>query len=177
MWASCLPLDTTSPTAYRVLVLLANHAHSDGRNVWRKNSDMAKQLGCSLRTIERAVRDLRVMGLIKNGDQRLTEHLRGDRRPTVYDLNFSFNTDYGPAPELSYEPTTGDGSHGPTILSRTDETVPNGPTTAVAHRTVIEPSISSYRGNHRRKAGPCGHQLVDDRHCTHGCPIPKEQDA
>ncbi len=67
--------------------------HSDGRNVWRKKSELANELGCSLRTVERAFRDLRVRGLIKHGDQRLTEHLRADRKPVVFDLNFEFGRD------------------------------------------------------------------------------------
>lgn len=172
VWASRLPLDVVPPTAYRVLVLLANHAHSDGRNVWRNNRDMAAQLGCSMRTIERGIRDLKSAGLIRPGDQRLTEHLRADRRPVVYDLNLGYGKDYGEPTELDYGPTTAVGSYGPTDLSRPDRIRTNGPTTAVAHRTVIEPDNSSTKGKYRRPdktVGSCGHPLIDDRHCERGC--------
>lgn len=182
IWVSKLPLDVVPPTAFRVLLMLANHAHSDGRNVWRKKSELANELGCSLRTVERAFRDLRVRGLIKHGDQRLTEHLRADRKPVVFDLNFEFGRDYGDAPLFANGPTTAVGAsngsdpspavgaYGPTKLSRPDEIRTNGPTSVVAHRTVIEPSNSSLVSPYRANVGACGHPLVDDRHCERGCP-------
>lgn len=189
IWVSKLPLDVVPPTAFRVLLLLANHAHSDGRNVWRKKSELANELGCSLRTVERAFRDLRVRGLIKHGDQRLTEHLRADRKPVVFDLNFDFGRDYADAPIFGHGPTpvvgastSGDptpvvGSHGPTNLSRPDETRTYDPTSVVAHRTVIEPSNSSLVGTYRAGVGACGHVLVDDRHCERGCSAARVQGA
>lgn len=189
IWVSRLPLDVVPPTAFRVLLLLANHAHSDGRNVWRKKSEIAKELGCSLRTVERAFRDLRIRGLIQHGDQRLTEHLRADRKPVVFDLNFEFGRAYTDAPLFPSGPTTvvgarADngpssvvGSHGPTNLSRPDEIRTNGPTSVVAHRTVIEPSNSSSRGNHRANVGACGHGLIDDRHCERGCSASRVEGA
>lgn len=170
IWVSKLPLDVVPPTAFRVLLMLANHAHSDGRNVWRKKSELANELGCSLRTVERAFRDLRVRGLIQHGDQRLTEHLRADRKPVVFDLNFDFGRNYGEPPVALIDPTPAVGSHGPTNLSRPDEIRTNGPTSVVAHRTVIEPSNSSLVSPNRANVGSCGHRLVDDRHCERGCP-------
>lgn len=172
IWASKLPLDVVPPTAYRVLVMLANHAHSDGRNVWRNNRDMADQLGCSLRTVERGIRDLKASGLIRPGDQALTKHLRSDRRPVVYDLNLAYGKDYGEPTELEYGPTTDVGANGPTNLSRPDRIRTNGPTTGVAHRTVIEPDNSPTKSKYRRPVtavGACGHDLIDDRHCERGC--------
>ncbi|MCK2028108.1 helix-turn-helix domain-containing protein [Microbacterium sp. SSW1-47] len=189
IWVSKLPLDVVPPTAFRVLLLLANHAHSDGRNVWRKKSELANELGCSLRTVERAFRDLRVRGLIKHGDQRLTEHLRNDRKPVVFDLNFEFGREYSEAPlfangpttavgaSASHDPTTVVGSHGPTNLSRPDEIRTNDPTTVVAHRTVIEPSNSSLVSTYRAGVGSCGHVLIDDRHCERGCSAARVQGA
>lgn len=189
IWVSKLPLDVVPPTAFRVLLLLANHAHSDGRNVWRKKSELANELGCSLRTVERAFRDLRTRGLIRHGDQRLTEHLRADRKPVVFDLNFDFGRDYGepplfangPTPAVgaspSNDPTPADGSHGPTNLSRPDETRTYGPTSVVAHRTVKEPSNSSLVGTYRAGVGSCGHVLIDDRHCERGCSAARVQGA
>lgn len=178
IWVSKLPLDVVPPTAFRVLLLLADHAHSDGRNVWRKKSEIALDLGCSLRTVERAFRDLRIRGLIKHGDQRLTEHLRADRKPIVFDLNFDFGRDYTDAPLFPNGPTTTDGSHGPTDLSRPDEIRTNGPTSAVAHRTVKEPVDNSLLvGNHRTTVGACGHGLIDDRHCERGCSASRVEGA
>lgn len=171
IWATKLPLDIVPPTAFRVLLMLANHAHSDGRNVWRKKSELATELGCSTRTVERSIRDLKARGLIREGDQRLTDHLRGDRRPVVYDLNFRFGQ-----PELPIDGATAtDGSYGATNLSRPDEIRSNGPTSVVAHRTVIEPSNSSLVSPSRASVGSCGHQLIDERHCERGCAAARVQ--
>lgn len=167
IWATKLPLDIVTPTAFRVLLLLANHAHSDGRNVWRKKSEVAAELGCSLRTVERSIRDLKMQGLIRDGDQRLTDHLRGDRRPVVYDLNFRYGQ-----PELDIDDTTAtDAPYGPTSVSRPDSVRTDAPTTGVVHRTVKEPGKSPSRGNQTRAVGACGHDLIDDRHCERGCRV------
>ncbi|MFJ3392033.1 helix-turn-helix domain-containing protein [Leifsonia aquatica] len=180
IWTSQLPADVCGPKAFRVLLLLANHAHSDGRNVWRSNADMANQLHCSVRTIERAISELRMLGLIHEGDQKLTGHLRADRRPKVYDLNLM----YGKAFDA---PTTLVGAYDPTDLSRPDETGRNDPTTAVAHRTVIEPLTKTSQRNHTAAVGPSWHdsprgtkckgQLIDERHCEYGCIIPVPEEA
>lgn len=178
IWASQLPADVCGPKAFRVLLLLANHAHSDGRNVWRSNSEMASQLHCSVRTIERSISELRMLGIIHQGDQKLVGHLRGDRRPKVYDLNLM----YGKAFD---DPTPLVGSYDPTDLSRPDETWRHDPTTVVAHRTVIEPVTKTSQRNHRAPVGSwhlsprgtqCRGDLIDERHCEYGCNIPQPDD-
>lgn len=158
VWASGLPLDVVGPTAYRVLVKLANHAHSDGANAWRDNARMAAEFGCSRRTIERAVRELKMHRLIIPGDQRLVDHLRGDRHPVVYNLNLLYGTAWDRQERLDGL-TDDDGPHDPTSVSRPDIQRPNDPTSGVAQGTVIEPTNSSTRGDHRGSVGsfasPC----------------------
>jgi len=167
IWAANLPLDVVGSTAYRVLLKLANHAHSDGRNAWRSTARLADELGCTRRTAQRAINELRLAGLIYPGDQRMTRHMRGDRRPVVYDLNMTGI----PMSQLDLDGVTDSVTpYGVTNMSRGDSPGPSGATTAVAHRTVIEPSTDSSRGNHRDTVTPSseecrlvyGHRRGDD---------------
>lgn len=86
VWAANLPLDACSGTAFRVLLKYADRADKLGYTCWRSVPDMAVELGCSKRTIQRAIAELVAAGLIRPGDQRHVEHLRADRRPVVYDV-------------------------------------------------------------------------------------------
>lgn len=86
LWASDLPLNVCSSTAYRVLIKYANGADKFGCTTWRSETDLAEELGCSTRTIRRARAELVELGLMSLGDQRYVQHIRADRRPVVYDL-------------------------------------------------------------------------------------------
>ena len=145
VWAGQLPLDITSATAFRVLLKMADVADADGRGVWLTTSRMAEELGCSVRTVQRAVKELQLAGLIHEGDKRAVAHIRSDRRPTVYDLNMTAET----APQIDLDGVTKMSSHGVTKMSRGDKSVHNGVTTVVAHRTVTKPLNSPESVNHR----------------------------
>jgi hypothetical protein len=67
-------------------MLLADHAHDDGTASWRSVSSMAATLEVSERQVQRAIKDLKIQALIREGDQRLVNHLPSGRRPKVYDL-------------------------------------------------------------------------------------------
>lgn len=86
LWAASLPLDACGLAEFRVLDKLADHAHGNGRNAFRNVESMAAELQCSKRTVQRALRSLQVLGLIRIGDQHLVNHLPANRRPIVYDL-------------------------------------------------------------------------------------------
>lgn len=140
IWASNLPLDVVGATPYRVLLKYADRADEHGRTAWWTAKDLAATLGCTDRTAQRAVRELRDAGLLIEGDQRHVQHLRGDRRPTVFDL--AMRTAAPARIDL------GDGFDGATTgvvpsRPRYDRSGPHGTTTAVAHRTVIEPIDTS----------------------------------
>lgn len=88
VWVQSLPMDAT-PThrAFRVLLKMADVADADGRNVWLSKARIAEELVTSLSTVTRALQELRLAGLIVDGDKRAVAHLKGNRRPNVYDLN------------------------------------------------------------------------------------------
>lgn len=75
-----------SPDVRLVLVKLADHASPDGRGAYPSTVTLAEHLGITPRSVKRSLAQLRDAGLIGVGDQRLVEHIRGDRRPVVYDL-------------------------------------------------------------------------------------------
>lgn len=86
MWACSLPMSACTSRAYRVLLKLADDADEMGRGAWCWDAKLAEQLETSLSTIRRGRRELLELGLISLGDQRIVDHIRADRRPTVYDL-------------------------------------------------------------------------------------------
>lgn len=83
------------PLAHLVLIGLADHAGDDGRNARPSRTTLARYARCSTRSVQNKLQDLEADGLIVRGDQRQTEHLRGDRRPVVYDLDFSVTIETG----------------------------------------------------------------------------------
>lgn len=140
IWASGLPMDLVGHSAYRVLLKYADRADPKGKTAWATSSTLAEELGCSTRTIQRAVRELVVAGLLVEGDQRHVAHLRGDRKPVVYDLNLTNET----PPQLSLDDTTSSVvPHDTTNMSRGDRSGLHDTTSGVAYRTVLEQSNSN----------------------------------
>ncbi|ONI63917.1 hypothetical protein ALI44B_04635 [Leifsonia sp. ALI-44-B] len=90
-WADQLPYDVVKPLATRVLFKLANVAAQDGTRAWRSKYEMAEELGVHQKSIGRALRELQDAHLIRLGDQRAVAHIRADRRPTVYDMEFGWH--------------------------------------------------------------------------------------
>jgi hypothetical protein len=83
----------------RVLLKLANVADPEGKRAFRTKAVMASELGVTPRSIQRALNDLQSAHLIQPGDQLYVAHLRADKRPVVYDLNFRFRQQFA-QPEL-----------------------------------------------------------------------------
>lgn len=171
VWASNLPMDAVGGTAFRVLLKLANNAHSDGTTAWRATEQLAAELKCSQRTVQRALSDLRATGLIRPGDQSYVSHIRPDRRPTVYDLNLAYGLDYTvPVP---LHGVTNLSPHGVTNLSRGDNPGLNGVTTGVAQGTVIKPINSTTQASPVRAKTNCPavrktghHDPLDSGYCS-----------
>lgn len=142
-WADSLPYDALKPLATRVLFKLANVAAQDGKRAFRSKWEMADELGVDQRSVQRALRELEQAGFIGRGDQRAVAHMRADRRPTVYDLNFQWRRDWS-HPEIALpqqpedepeEPLETGPSHGETEFSTGGHGETNGETPTVPLRT------------------------------------------
>ena len=72
-----------------VLLAFANHAHRDGTAAWCSVGTVAEYAERGKRTIQVHVSTLVNEGWMREGDQRLVEHLPKDRRPIVYDLSMT----------------------------------------------------------------------------------------
>lgn len=137
IWAANLPLSKCNGTPFRVLLQLADRADKLGYGAYPHISTIADVLECSERTVQRALRDLKTAGLIREGDQRYVDHLDARYRPTVYDvltIALTLRESWGSAPD-----SRGDNRVTP-HESRGDTYGPPGVTTGVAHRTVLEPT-------------------------------------
>lgn len=86
IWAADLPLSRCNGTAHRVLLKLADRADELGYGAFPKLSTIAETLECSVRTVQRAIRELIAEDLIREGDQSYVQHLDPRYRPTVYDV-------------------------------------------------------------------------------------------
>lgn len=74
------------PSLVATLIGLANHADRDGRDARPMVGTLAEYARKGVRAVQKDLRELEKLGLIREGDQRAVSHLRPDRRPTVYDL-------------------------------------------------------------------------------------------
>lgn len=144
VWAGQLPLDLVGASAFRVLLKMADVADENGKGVWMSAGTIAKDLGCSTRTVQRAIFELKIMGVIEEGDQRQARHIRADRRPIVYDLNLGREI----KPKIDIHDTTNMSPDDTTNMSRYDKKDTHD-TTAVVVQTVIKPNKSSLSVNHR----------------------------
>lgn len=77
---------TQDATALLVLYALADRANDDGTAAFPSQDWIAQRARCSVRTVRRKLKDLEAGGLIQKGDPRFVEHIRQDRRPTVWNL-------------------------------------------------------------------------------------------
>ena len=76
----------TDPIDKLILITLADYAHDDGTSAWPSVATIAGCVHRSPMTVHRHLRGLETAGLIVRGDQEIVAHLRGDRRPVVYNL-------------------------------------------------------------------------------------------
>ena len=73
-------------TSLLILYALADRANDDGTAAWPSQEWLAKRARCTTRTIRRKLTQLEEEGLIQKGNPKFVEHIRQDRRPTVWDL-------------------------------------------------------------------------------------------
>lgn len=150
-WAVELPLNTCPPAARAVLMMLAERVDKHGRGAFPSQTSMADSLGVSVRTVERAIRDLRERGLIVDGDPALVAEIPSRFRPNVYDvvcparmvadhLNGTRpHRHVGRGSKLSTPPTERSGE----VIHTPDSAVAADPTTGVAITVREPPSIGT----------------------------------
>lgn len=78
------------PQVVAVLIGLARHAGDDGSDSYPSEATLARYARKSVRSVQRDLAQLLELGLIRiPADQSAAEHIRADRRPTVYDLAYA----------------------------------------------------------------------------------------
>jgi DNA-binding transcriptional MocR family regulator len=148
-WVKNLDYDACTLGPFRVLLILAEHADSEGKRAFRAKRKLAAVLGVSDRSIQRWYKELLQDGLIRVGDQAYVAHIPADRRPVVYDVCMFRNEALHQAELVEH--------NGETELSTGDDgettAVADGETTAVALRTKdINPLRESTKANHSAQA-------------------------
>jgi hypothetical protein len=176
--ADHVPHSAVKDLEYRVLLKLANVAAQDGTRAWRNMHEVASELGVSLRSVRRALSGLETERLIVKGDQAHVSHMRGDRRPSVYDLNMDKMLNWDSYHGIESTPLDGV-TDGVTTLSTTPvefgHGVTNGVTTVGHHKELIEQPTKTNKATYgsareRRCAG--GHvEIADTRYCIYGDPV------
>ncbi|AYN57519.1 helix-turn-helix DNA binding domain protein [Arthrobacter phage Coral] len=129
--------EVPDPISHLVLIGLADHADTQGRNARPSVALLSEYARCSPRSVQRKLRTLEDCGLIWQGDQRGVEHLRSDRRPVVYDLNIRGVSVSRPVKNG----VTENESRGANLDQTGCHAGPNG-ATRLADRTVLEPSLN-----------------------------------
>jgi DNA-binding transcriptional MocR family regulator len=136
IWAANLPLSRCNGTPFRVLLQLADRADKLGYGAYPSIGTIAETLECSDRTVQRAVKELREAGLIREGDQRFVSHVPQRYRPVVYDVLTT---------ALVYTEARGDIPVTPEQF-RGDKNGHSGVTTVVT-QTVLNPSYQDTPGH------------------------------
>lgn len=168
-WVAQLPLSATKTlVAFRVLDKLADAHHTDTDHAYRDVRKLAAELGCSDRSVQRALRELERLQLVLIGDQRvLPRSIPANRAPTAYRLPWRSEWTQPallpePAVTATVTPAGPVDNH-----ARGDKNGGLGVTPVVAHRTQehieLLPSATTdrARGCERdghafsRKAGAC----------------------
>lgn len=88
--------DLTDASAYRTLLILADHCDDDGRGAFPSVPTIAKKTGLSVSTIHAKLKILAEAGYIVPGDQRIAEYLPANRRPKVWDLAMNRGVESAP---------------------------------------------------------------------------------
>lgn len=158
-----------------VLLGIANHDGDGG--AWPSVATLARYAGgADARSVQRALSKLEQLGEIKRvigggGSNTTPDHMR----PSLYHFRLTCpaNCDRSSShrtrdqlapfqPESSYpHPPAKMHPHPPAKCRPVVETPPE---------PSYIPSTSSKSSRLSRRAGACGHDLIDDRHCVFGCP-------
>jgi hypothetical protein len=169
-------------TAKLVLIGIANHDGDGG--AWPSIATLARYAGVDARNARKAIQRLEDLGEIRRhiqggGTAQTPEH----RRPNWYAFLLEcpptcdrtrqhktrnhgvLDAPFAPPAERGSDSSGEDGSdRGPLTVA------PSEPSTNQPIDTAQEKShVPNARATDGRDLAPCGHKLVTDRHCEHGC--------
>lgn len=168
-------------TAKLVLIGIADHDGDGGS--WPSVSTLARYAGVSRRNVQKAVEKLEALHEVRRHVQQGGDHRFSDyERPNRYDFLLSCPADC----DGSRQHRTA--RHDPVELDVEDPasvaTPPVGsdaPPLSVAtpKQSLNQTTYKTKKARHlpERARARCGHELIDDRHCTHGCPITEAETA
>lgn len=105
----------TDAQEHLVLIGLADHAGGNGAGAWPSKATLAEYARCSIRTVGNKLKRMESAGIIRRGDQRMVAHIRGDRRPIVYDLNLHGVNEVPVVDGVQQLPPVGDGVQEPVV--------------------------------------------------------------
>ncbi|MFD0480753.1 helix-turn-helix domain-containing protein [Nonomuraea thailandensis] len=80
-----------SQTEKLVLVALAQRTSDDGCNGFKSKKTLAQAAMCDVKTVQRALAELRARGVIASGDQSAAAYIDRRYRPHVYDLQIPYS--------------------------------------------------------------------------------------
>lgn len=174
--ATALHHSRATGTAKLVLIGIANHDGDGGS--WPSIATLAKYAGVDERSVQRSLQKLEALHEIKRhiqagGDHRTASHMRPNRYqfllrcPSDCDGSSAHRTRREQRAQLPIDEL----STGVTQASPGDTGVTPGVTPVSPEPSLNHPNTSHKRthvGNRARSA--CGHDLIDERHCSRGCP-------
>lgn len=127
------------PHLRMTLIGLANHADEQGRAAYPSVRLLATYTGRSPRQVHRALRQLKALGLIVEGDPLRVAHIPVMRRPVVYDLHLPSGV----------TPTSSLNLSGVTPVTEWGDTGDPSGVTPTSYKPYIEPSknpaLDAYR--------------------------------
>lgn len=85
-WALYETPNTLDAVELRLLLIIADNTDDYGRGFAKSNGKLAELAGISKRTVQTKLANLKNLGLIRAGNQKLVSYLAPNRRPVVYDL-------------------------------------------------------------------------------------------
>lgn len=138
----------TDTGAKLILVGLANHSTDEGTGAYPSRETLAKYASCSVRTVATKLKHLIDLGVIKSGDQQMVSHIRGDRRPIVYDINFDVQISHPVRQESHDVQNLHPVDSAPETSDDVQDTTPRGESYDThgvkrsAHNTSLEPSFN-----------------------------------
>lgn len=146
-----IPTDRKDASALAItLIALANHAGPDGTEAFPSVERLTNYTRLSRRTVQRSLRSLEDLGLIRQGNTRYRDARieRADLRPQVYDLMLTAGTETGR-------------QHDTPITSTGRQQSTNGAPAATKRGVMLTPEPSfNHQGTRPAPSAPAGRSAV-----------------